>query len=66
MRRSLRHPKKLAWQPRYWRLHGPLGAAERIEQELADAGRCERCGRLLTDPKSLADSIGPECRRKAR
>jgi hypothetical protein len=57
------HSGKLAWQ-RYWRLRRRVDAAERIEEELTDAGRCRRCGRALTDPKSVADSIGPACKRK--
>jgi hypothetical protein len=38
--------------------------AEEVEQKLAANGRCVRCGRALSDPKSVQDSIGPECRRK--
>jgi hypothetical protein len=55
------HPTKVARRARYWRLRGRVGAAERIEEELADAGRCRRCGRLLTDPVSVERGIGPEC-----
>jgi hypothetical protein len=40
--------------------------AEGLEQKLASSGRCVRCGRALTDPKSVAGSIGPECARKGR
>ena len=32
---------------------------------VANAGTCSRCGRLLTNPESLAQGIGPECREKA-
>lgn len=32
--------------------------------EFAHAGRCGRCGRLLTVPESIASGIGPECRDK--
>ena len=28
------------------------------------AGRCGKCGRLLTTPESCAAGIGPECRKK--
>jgi hypothetical protein len=52
-------PGKLSYQARWHRLHGNTEAAERIEAELAKAGRCRRCGRTPTDPKSVADSIGP-------
>jgi hypothetical protein len=38
--------------------------AEELEQKLASTGHCIRCGRALTDPKSVQDSIGPECRKK--
>jgi hypothetical protein len=58
------HPRKLAWQARYWRVNGRVDIAERIEEELADAGRCRRCGRLLTDPASIAVGLGPDCRAK--
>jgi hypothetical protein len=66
MSRSLCHLGKLAWQARYWRLHGQVRAAERIEQGLADAGRCKRCGCELTDPVSLEHGVGPECVKKHR
>lgn len=29
--------------------------------EFAHAGRCGRCGRLLTVPESIASGFGPEC-----
>lgn len=32
--------------------------------EFAHAGRCGRCGRLLTTPESVAAGIGPECQDK--
>jgi hypothetical protein len=48
----------------YYRNTGQPALAEHWEAELAKAGRCPCCGRLLTDPKSVADSIGPQCRRK--
>jgi hypothetical protein len=28
-------------------------------------GKCSRCGRMLTDPKSIAAGMGPVCREKA-
>ncbi len=30
--------------------------------EIAHAGKCGRCGRLLTDPRSIEAGIGPVCR----
>lgn len=30
----------------------------------AGSARCARCGRILTDPRSIADGIGPICKRK--
>ena len=30
--------------------------------EIAHAGKCGRCGRLLTDPESIEAGIGPVCR----
>ena len=32
--------------------------------EFWHSGRCAKCGRLLTTPKSVATGIGPHCRRK--
>lgn len=32
--------------------------------EFAHAGRCGRCGRLLTHPESIESGIGPECQGK--
>lgn len=59
----LRHPAKLARQAAYWRAHGRLDVAERLEAELQQAGRCRRCGRTLTDPDSMARDLGPDCAR---
>lgn len=61
---SVAHPSKLARQAAYWRAHGRLDVAERIEAELVAAGRCRRCGRLLTDPESVSRGIGPDCESK--
>jgi hypothetical protein len=58
-------PGKVADAARWYRGQGNVQAAEELEYVLAKKGRCKRCGRLLTDPKSVADSIGPECRKKA-
>ena len=33
------------------------------QMEVRHAGKCGRCGRLLTHPDSLTTGIGPECRR---
>ena len=49
-----------------WRL-SEIGArvAERARAELesirTSSGRCRRCGRVLTDPRSVRRGIGPEC-----
>jgi hypothetical protein len=32
--------------------------------QVMHAGRCGRCGRLLTDPDSIRAAFGPECRDK--
>lgn len=39
------------------------GNAERFNEqcEFRHAGRCGRCGRLLTHPDSIQSGIGPEC-----
>ena len=34
--------------------------------EVWHEGSCGRCGRKLTVPESIADGLGPECRKKAR
>jgi hypothetical protein len=54
-------PAKTARAAAYYRLHGRDDQADRLETELRGAGRCTRCGRTLTDPRSLAAGIGPEC-----
>ena len=55
------HPGKLAAQATYWRAHHRPDVAERLEAQLADAGRCLRCGRTLTDPASVELGVGPDC-----
>jgi hypothetical protein len=62
----LTHPGKLAYQAAYWRAHGHVETAERIEAELAAAGRCVRCGRTLTDPESVSRGIGRDCLAKEK
>jgi hypothetical protein len=57
-------PTKLAGAARWYRAQGNVEVAEDLEFVLAKKGRCKRCGRLVTDPRSVVDSIGPECRRK--
>jgi hypothetical protein len=57
-------PGKLAYQARWQRLHGHDEAAGRLEALLVEAGRCHRCGRLLTDPVSVERGVGPECVKK--
>lgn len=55
-------------------LEGTVGDLERARLEEALAGIaagfakhpvCDRCGRHLTDPESIARGIGPECARVA-
>lgn len=58
------NPAKLARQAAYWRARGRPEVAERLEAELAGAGRCRKCGRRLTATASVEQSIGPECQRK--
>lgn len=38
--------------------------ATTIRSTLRTLGRCERCGRTLTDPDSVTRGIGPECARR--
>jgi hypothetical protein len=57
-------PGKVAAGARYCRNRGQLTIAKHWENELAKAGRGKRCDSLLTDPRRLADSIGPDCREK--
>jgi hypothetical protein len=57
-------PGKLADAARYYRSRGRWEQAHFYETILTEQGRCKRCGRLLIDPLSVADSVGPECRRK--
>jgi len=35
--------------------------AARLEQAFRDTGRCQDCGKPLTDPTSVARGIGPDC-----
>jgi hypothetical protein len=58
-------PAKVAHAAAYWRARGRDDVAELLEADLAAAGRCKRCGRALTDPLSVADSIGPKCKKEA-
>jgi hypothetical protein len=60
----MRSPFKIAAAARYYRRIRQHLIAEHWESELVKAGRCNRCGRLLVDPKSVAGSIGPECRKQ--
>jgi hypothetical protein len=52
----LRHVLKAIWE----------GRSEEIERngwQVHHAGRCCRCGRMLTTPESLESGFGPECRK---
>lgn len=46
---------------------GDSQLAEQLREQVAArlVGRCRDCHRTLTDPKSIADGIGPECAAKA-
>lgn len=44
-----------------WYLACILAGKEPPKVEFAHAGRCGRCGRLLTVPESIASGFGPEC-----
>jgi hypothetical protein len=57
-------PGRLAYGARWARQQGNVEKAEALEAELAKAGRCKRCGRLLTDPHSIERGVGPECVKK--
>lgn len=43
--------------------HGDLLVAGMVVG-IANSGNCSVCGRMLTNPKSLATGIGPECTKK--
>jgi hypothetical protein len=58
-------PTKAALAAAYWRARDRAEVAERIEADLVRAGRCRRCGRLLTDPVSIERGVGPDCTKKA-
>jgi hypothetical protein len=55
---------KAAAAARYYRERGDLQRAEALEDGLRAAGRCQDCGRRLSDPVSVAAGIGPDCRAK--
>jgi hypothetical protein len=44
--------------------HLVRGANLPEQVEIWHEGHCGRCGRLLTVPESIADGIGPECKKK--
>lgn len=54
-----------AWKALVWFLDQMKGerAVLGVSVEFWHSGRCGRCGRLLSVPKSVADGIGPECAR---
>ena len=45
----------------YW-----WGIAERIEEQLREAGVCVKCGRPLKNEESVELGLGPECQAKGR
>jgi hypothetical protein len=73
-RKPTKAARKLAWvteQCRRARARGDQREADQwdaaraeLEALLGRLGRCRCCGRELHDPVSVADGIGPECRRR--
>jgi hypothetical protein len=61
---GVRSPYKTARAAAWYRLHGKPEQAERLEAQLAAAGRCRRCGRTLTDPESVSRGTGRDCESK--
>lgn len=52
----------LAWYLRYlWSLKIAPHSAQLIH-----SGKCGRCGRELTDPRSIETGLGPECRKATK
>jgi hypothetical protein len=45
-----------------WTLRHIWATGTLPQGEIHHAGRCGRCGRLLTDPASIRTGFGPECR----
>jgi hypothetical protein len=58
--------QKWADAARYYRSLNQFERAHYYETALIEAGRCKRCGRLLTDPDSVERGYGPECVKKDR
>jgi Family of unknown function (DUF6011) len=54
-------PTRVARQAVWLRQRGRAGDAERLEAALVMIGRCRRCGRGLTDPRSVRRGVGPGC-----
>lgn len=44
-----------------WRIGRETGYIEGVLQTLEERGRCGNCGRELSDPRSVAAGIGPDC-----
>jgi hypothetical protein len=42
-------------------VHQAAAASREMPKSLSTAVSCSRCGRLLTDPKSVERGIGPDC-----
>jgi hypothetical protein len=62
----LANPGKIAQQAAYARAHGLEATAEALEDALSRAGRCQDCGRALTDAASVEAGRGPVCSAKAK
>lgn len=63
---TLANPGKVAQQAAYARAHGQEATAEALEDALSRAGRCQDCGRALTDEASVEAGRGPVCSAKAK
>ena len=61
-KKSTLHPKIEAWLVLEWALQVVIGLKPmRAGYKIQHAGRCGRCGRILTHPESLETGFGPEC-----
>jgi hypothetical protein len=44
-----------------WLVKALNGESDLAQCEIWHAGKCGRCGRVLTDPESIATGLGPKC-----